>query len=106
MQKMKNSMQLLGWIRCAVCLALLPWAVHAAAAPEEATLLGWDELLLTFFPLILIIGGIFIFWPYFQRRMTKSLELDRYKQHMQNVETQLKRIADALEKRDKDGGIV
>jgi hypothetical protein len=87
-----------------ICMALFPLAVHAAAPTGEIRRHGFYELLLIYLPAVLTFATIFIFLPALLRRITKNPELDRYNQHMQNVETQLQRIAEALEKRDKDGG--
>src|SRR2546422_650753 len=74
-----------------------PLAVFAAAGDERRGL-SVSDVLIPMLP-VLVILVLFAFLPRF---MKKQAGMQRYEEHMQRVEAQLKRIADALEKRDKD----
>jgi hypothetical protein len=84
----------------ALAIAMLP--VMALAADPEDRGLSIRDMLISTLPIVIVLVLILIFFPLFFRRLRKHTGVERYELHWQKVETELKRIADALEKRDKD----
>ena len=86
----------------AVGATLLGWPLACVAAEGERRGLSLSDTLYTVLPIVVIFGLMLVFYPLCLRGIKKHTGMQRYEEHMQRVEAQLKRLADALEKRDKD----
>jgi hypothetical protein len=87
------------WI--STVILAIPFA--SMAAEGESSGISWsDTLKITLSPVLIIGFAALIFWFAF-RNMKKNPAMKRYEEHMDRVESLLTRIADNLEKKQKDG---
>jgi len=82
----RSRIAVIGWL--GLCT---PWVALAAGRPEAAD--GWIETVLVNWAPMLILVGV---WAFFMRRW-QTQYTHRQREHMERVETQLERIATALE---------
>jgi hypothetical protein len=61
-----------------------------------------SEVLVAILPIVIVVGLMLLFFPLLLRWIKKSSGADRYYEHLERIEAQLKRIADAIEKNKPD----
>lgn len=79
--------------------ALLCQSYLAMAAEPERQRMRGSEILVAVLPIVFMILFLWFFLPWMMKKISG---VDRYYQHLERIEVQLKRIADALEKNRTD----
>ena len=82
--------------------AIIFQAELGMAAEPERHRLDVSEVLVAILPIVVVLGLMLLLFPLFVRWIKKISGVDQYYEHLERIEAQLRRIADALEKNKTD----